>query len=131
MLFKGDSVRELAGRLRIDPEGLESTIREYNATAERGTEQFGRSVSTPLGLPLYGVKVWVALHHTQGGLLVNTDAQVLRPDGSTTPNLYAGGGAAVGVSGPGPEGYLPGNGLLQAIGLGKRAADHAAGSLYG
>ena len=79
--------------------------------------------------PYYGIKVTVALYHTQGGLKVNTDAQVLRADGSIIPHLYAGGGVAVGVSGKGLEGYLPGNGLLASLGLGMIAAEHAVASL--
>ncbi len=129
LLFVADTPEDLANLLGIDPNSLRDTVEEYNRTAEQGTDAFGRSVSAPLGTPLYGVKVWVAMHHTQGGLVVNIDAQVLRPDGSIISNLYAGGGAAAGVSGHGPEGYLPGNGLMQALGLGKRAGDHAAASL--
>jgi fumarate reductase flavoprotein subunit len=53
----------------------------------------------------------------------------LRADGSVIPNLYAGGGVAVGVSGKGLEGYLPGNGLLASLGLGLIAAEHAVASL--
>jgi fumarate reductase flavoprotein subunit len=58
-------------------------------------------------------------------LKVNANGQVLRADGSIIPNLYAGGGVAVGVSGKGLEGYLPGNGLLASLGLGMLAAEHA------
>ena len=79
--------------------------------------------------PLYGIKVRVALYHTQGGLRVNVDGQVLRADGSVIPNLYAGGGVATGVSGSGMEGYLPGNGQLASLGLGMIAGAHAAASL--
>ena len=71
----------------------------------------------------------VALFHTQGGLRVSPDGQVLRPDGSIVPNLYAGGGVATGISGKGLEGYLPGNGLLASLGLGMRAGAHAVESL--
>jgi fumarate reductase flavoprotein subunit len=60
---------------------------------------------------------------------VSPDGQVLRADGSVIPNLYAGGGVAVGVSGTGLQGYLPGNGLLASLGLGMRAAEHAVDSL--
>jgi fumarate reductase flavoprotein subunit len=72
-----------------------------------------------------------ALYHTQGGLKVNAKGQVLRTDGSIIPNLYAGGGVVVGVSGKGLEGYLPGNGLLPSLGLGMLAAEHAVASLNG
>jgi fumarate reductase flavoprotein subunit len=37
------------------------------------------------------------------------------------PNLFAGGGAACGVSGSGDSGYLSGNGLLSAVVLGYAA----------
>lgn len=56
-----------------------------------------------------------ALFHTQGGLAVDEDARVLDRTGRPFPNLFAGGGAACGVSGPDASGYLSGNGLLTAI----------------
>lgn len=86
--------------------------------AER-TDQFGRSFGNkPLTPPYCGVRVTGALFHTQGGLCVNENAQVLRTDGTTINNLFAGGGAACGVSGKGDSGYLSGNGLLSAVVLG-------------
>ncbi len=57
------------------------------------------------------------------------DGQVLRTDGTVIDGLYAGGGAAMGVSGSGMEGYLPGNGQLASLGLGMIAGEHAAESL--
>jgi fumarate reductase flavoprotein subunit len=58
-----------------------------------------------------------ALFHTQGGLKVDGTARVLG-GGTPIPGLYAAGGAAVGISGHGAAGYLAGNGLLSALGLG-------------
>jgi fumarate reductase flavoprotein subunit len=52
---------------------------------------------------------------------------VLRVDGSPVPGLYAGGGAAEGLCGEGSGGYMSGNGLLSALGLGWLAGRHAAG----
>ena len=120
---------ELATQLGIDGNGLSQTIRDYNRVAPNGRDAFGRALSKPFNAPFYGIKVTVALYHTQGGLKVNPNGQVLRPDGSIIPNLYAGGGVAMGISGKGLEGYLPGNGLLASLGLGMRAADHAVESL--
>ena len=57
---------------------------------------------------------------------VATFWRVLRTDGSVIPNLYAGGGTAAGISGDGADGYLSGNGLLSALGLGLIAGEHAA-----
>jgi fumarate reductase flavoprotein subunit len=129
ILKKAQTAEELAGRLGIDADGLKQTIQDYNSVAGGGKDAFGRTLPEPFSAPLYGIKVTVALYHTQGGLKVSPDGQVLRPDGSVIPNLYAGGGVAVGVSGKGLEGYLPGNGLLASLGLGMRAGEHAAESL--
>lgn len=129
LLARARTPRELARKLGIDADGLEETVRQSNSVAGRGPDPFGRTLPAPLEAPLYGIKVKVALYHTQGGLKVNIDSQVLRPDGSIIPNLYAGGGVAVGVSGLGMEGYLPGNGQLASLGLGMIAGEHAAGSL--
>ena len=101
------------------------------ALTSGGKDAFGRSLPQSLTEPFYGIKVTVALYHTQGGLKVTPDGQVLRGDGSIIPNLYAGGGVAVGVSGKGLEGYLPGNGLLASLGFGMRAAEHAVAALVG
>ena len=131
-LLKAETPAELAGKLGINAEGLEQTIRECNALAAGGDKDaFDRVLPQPLEGPCYGIKVTVALYHTQGGLKVNADGQVIRADGSVIPNLYAGGGVAVGVSGKGLEGYLPGNGLLASLGLGMIAAEHAVASLNG
>lgn len=72
--------------------------------------------------PFYAVRVQGALLHTQGGLVVNNRAQVMGTDGNRIPGLYACGGAAAGISGHGADGYLSGNGLLSAMGLGYLAS---------
>ncbi len=128
LFLEGGTAAELAEKLGIDPAGLADTIRAYNA-AVGGHDAFGRAVTVALGTPLYGIRVTVALYHTQGGIRVNPDGQVLRKDGSVIPNLYAGGGVAAGVSGDGMDGYLPGNGQLASLGLGFIAAGHAVRSI--
>ena len=101
----------------------------------RGERQcpFGRSFkSNPvLQTPFYAAKVTGALFHTQGGLVVDGRARVLRKTGSPLPNLFAGGGAARGVSGPGGWGYLAGNGLLTATTFGRLAGETAAELVQG
>jgi fumarate reductase flavoprotein subunit len=84
----------------------------------------------PLVPPLYATRVVPGLFHTQGGLRVDEQARVLRPDGSTIPNLFAGGGAAAGISGrAGGAGYASGNGLLTALGLGWIAGRRAGAEI--
>lgn len=119
------TIEDLARGFRIDPAALRQTFDAYQASAARGNDEFGRTVFATLTAPFYGIRVTGALLHTQGGLVVNKDAQVTRTNGSVLPNLYAGGGVAAGVSGHGPGGYLSGNGLLTAVGFGYLAGKHA------
>ena len=116
---QSDTVEGLAQELGLPADILAQTIRDL---PWGGQDSFGRSFGkTPLTAPYCGVRVTGALFHTQGGLQVNDRAQVMRPDGSAIGNLFAGGGAACGVSGKGDSGYLSGNGLLGAVVLGRLA----------
>ncbi|KAA3515866.1 FAD-dependent oxidoreductase [Agrobacterium rosae] len=110
-----------------------STIREefeaIETSARTGEpDRFGRNFTPDqlLSAPFYAVKVNGALFHTQGGLVIDAEARVLREDGTVLPNLLAGGGAARGVSGDSNYGYLSGNGLLTATSFGRLAGITAA-----
>ena len=81
---------------------------------------------TRLHPPYRAIRVTGGLLHTQGGLAVDGKARVLDRAGRPFPNLFAGGGAACGVSGPAHWGYLSGNGLLSAVTLGYVAGQEAA-----
>ena len=116
-----DALSEMIG---VPADRLAAAIAE---TALSGVDRFGRDLSETRALeaPFYAVRVTGALFHTQGGLAIDGEARVLRDDGGPFPNLFAAGGAAVGVSGPDISGYLSGNGLLTAIALGRIAGEAA------
>jgi fumarate reductase flavoprotein subunit len=120
-----DTPSELAGKVGLDADGLAGTMAAYNSAAGGdGDDAFGRTAFAlaPLQAPYAAVKVKPGLFHTQGGLLVDTEARVRRTAGGTVPNLFAGGGAAAGISGrDGALGYASGNGLITALVLGRRA----------
>ncbi len=120
----GDTIEALAAACGLDPVRLAATMA---AIPQPGIDAFGRRFQgPPLAAPYHAVKVTGALFHTQGGLDIASDARVVRTDGTTMPNLFAAGGAAVGVSGSGDSGYLSGNGLLAAVVLGRIAGETAA-----
>lgn len=111
----------------------QSTLVETLASIERfrtgeANDALGRDFSQCPALkpPYVAVRVTGALFHTQGGLMIDDVARVVREDGSTFANLFAGGGAACGVSGPDVSGYLSGNGLLTAVAFGFVAGENAA-----
>jgi fumarate reductase flavoprotein subunit len=121
-----DDVPALAEAMGVEPGPLGRTLDAADAAA-RGTsaDPHGRAYwAAPLEPPYAAVRVHPCLFHTQGGLVVDEHARVLRADGTPLPGLYASGGAAMGISGHGSAGYLAGNGLLPALGLAYLAADH-------
>jgi fumarate reductase flavoprotein subunit len=128
-VIEGANVEALADAARLPAGALAETVAAVAAlTRGEGSDPFGRDFTgkPELAGPWYAAKVTGALFHTQGGLVVDRDARVMKGDGTPFPNLFAGGGAARGVSGPGADGYLAGNGLLAATTLGKLAGRAAA-----
>lgn len=121
-----DALAKLAG---LPANALAETFAAA-ARMQRGEarDPYGRDFTSkpPLAPPYCAIKVTGALFHTQGGLVIDRDARVLRADGTALPNLFAGGGAACGVSGSFAAGYLSGNGLLTAVTLGRLAGEGAA-----
>ena len=124
---------ELAVAYELDAAVLSQQIEQYNAAASGKMgdafrrREFGLA---PLKPPFYACRVVPGMFHTQGGLRIDREARVLRASGEPVPNLYAGGGAAAGISGrSGALGYASGNGLLTAGALGRIAALSAARAL--
>lgn len=128
-LRSADSLEALALRCGMEAGVLVQEVRAMEAAREQGKpDRFGRrhEGTAPLAPPFHAIKVTGALFHTLGGLTVDAQAQVTGPQGVPLPNLFAGGGAARGISGPGATGYLPGAGLCMAITLGRIAGRAAA-----
>lgn len=137
---RADSVEQLALAIGIPPERLRASVESVNRLIEQASaapdaasavDEWGRRFrdATKITPPYYAVRVTGALFHTQGGLVVDECARVQRSDGEPMPNLFAGGGAARGVSGDSDFGYLSGNGLLSAVSLGWIAGNSAARSV--
>jgi len=115
--------------LQVPVSALCETLAEVEAMQSGARDDpYGRDFrSRPLlQAPYYAVKVTGALFHTQGGLEIDIHARVLTGAGTPLPNLFAGGGAARGISGANVWGYLSGNGLLTAITQGRIAGLAAA-----
>jgi fumarate reductase flavoprotein subunit len=131
-ILAAPTIEALAQRARLPAPTLAVTHAEVEALKRAGgTDGFGRSFrdAPALAPPFHAVRVAGALFHTQGGLVVDGAARVLRPDGRPLPNLWAAGGAACGVSGSRASGYLSGNGLLAAVGLGWLAGRSAGAAI--
>lgn len=119
---------KLAEELGIPADALATTVDQVTDYVRGQADPYGRNFATKPALqsPYYAVKVTGALFHTQGGIVVDDNARAIKVDGRPFPNLFAGGGAACGVSGSSDRGYLSGNGLLTAVVLGRLAGASAA-----
>ena len=126
---RADTIEALATACGLPEAQLADTMqRVANLAAGHDRDEFGRrfSADEPLRAPYFAIRVTGALFHTQGGLVVDREARVVSGDGTPLPNVFAGGGAARSVSGPGEWGYLPGMGLATAVTLGRIAGQAAA-----
>jgi len=94
-IIKATSIAELAKRISIDAQTLESTITRYNNYCKEGNDaDFGRSresIKAIEGPPYYAIPVGPVLVNTQGGARRDKEARVLDPDGRPIPGLYAAG----------------------------------------
>jgi fumarate reductase flavoprotein subunit len=131
MVKSAPDIAGLATIIGVPAAALKKTVDDCIAFANRkGEDSFGRDFTKNPALsgegPYFAAKVTGALFHTQGGLVVDHKARVLRQDGSVMPNLFAGGGTARSISGPGVWGYLPAAGLCMAVTLGRLAGQSAA-----
>ncbi|MEP7031415.1 MAG: FAD-dependent oxidoreductase [Pseudolabrys sp.] len=131
-LVSGDTIQALADALHVPEVTLTAEWAEVEAAKTKsGRDRYGRQFTPEQRCvpPLHAVKVTGALFHTQGGLVIDAKARVTRQGGTPLPNLFAAGGAAVGISGSTAAGYLSGNGLLTAIVLGRLAGQAATAGL--
>ncbi|WP_261389216.1 flavocytochrome c [Ferrimonas balearica] len=124
MLSKADTIEELAKITGMD--ALAKTAEDYNRYQANGNDEaFGRE-DMPLNLtqpPFYAVKVAPGIHHTMGGVAVDTNSNVLNLQSWPIPGLYAAGEVTGGVHG---YNRLGGNAIADTVVFGRRAGEHAA-----
>ena len=128
LLKEGNSIVKLAEAINVTAAELEATLNRYNAQQKAGTdEDYGRSAAQMTAAlevaPYYAVCVTPAIHHTMGGLSVNTSTQVLKADGTPIPGLYAAGEVTGGLHG---ANRLGGNGVADIVVNGRLAGIAAA-----
>ncbi len=127
LLIAGNTIAELASNTGIPEENLTKSLERYNTQQKAGVdEDFGRSATGMIALetaPFYVVRVKPAIHHTMGGLSVNTETQVLTSDGKPIPGLYAAGEVTGGLHG---ANRLGGNGVGDIVVNGRLAGLAAA-----
>ena len=143
---QADSIRELAEKIGVDPDGLEKEIQKWNEYCEqgedpdyhRGTIQFealtngGGSPEKNLGKiekgPFYALPIYLGALGTNGGPKINENGQVVNFNGEPIKGLYAAGNASGNPLGP----IYPSAGgtIGPAMVFGFLAGQHAANSIH-
>lgn len=133
-VWKADTIEELGRIIAADPDNdglmdisnLTSTVQRYNELCRGGKDlDFHRPENSLAPLedpPYYAVKLWPGGPNTQGGPMRNIKCQVLRPDGTPVPRLYACGelGSFFGML------YNGGGNIAEIIAMGSLAGENVA-----
>jgi 3-oxo-5alpha-steroid 4-dehydrogenase len=128
--WAADSVAELETEMGLPVGALEQTVSYYNEHAARGADPLfhkGQRWLQPL-VPPYAVidlrqQAFPMSAFTMGGLRTAVGGEVLRPDGSAIPGLYAAGRATSALA---VSGYCSGISLGDCSFFGRRAGQSAA-----
>ena len=125
IVYEAATVAELAQTIGADEATLTATMADFAAAVENGdADEFGREgLELPLTTPnFYACLVAPAIHHTMGGLKINTAAEVLNEEGNAIAGLFAAGEVTGGVHG---ANRLGGNAVTDIVVFGKTAGASA------
>lgn len=124
-LFRDDTLEGLAKQVGMDPDNLVQTIKTYNHDVDEGKDPefhknvFGLKCVKP---PFYATPRKPAIHHTMGGLVIDTKSHVLNKEGKAIAGLYSAGENAGGIH---AGNRLGGNSLADIFTFGRIAANTA------
>jgi len=128
-VFMADSIEELAEKLGIDPEALADTVDEYNDMCDSADTQFykPRKFMKPIRkAPFYAGAFRPSGYGTLGGIKIDSDCAVLKPDWDRVPGLFACGTDTCTIYGDSYMFLLPGNTMGYCLNTGRFAGEGAA-----
>lgn len=126
LVTEAATVEELATALGVDAATLATTIETYNGYVADGADPDFDRPDMPRDLataPYYYVEVGPAVHHTMGGIEINTTTEVINQEGNVVAGLFAAGEVTGGVHG---ANRLGGNALSDITTFGRIAGQSAA-----
>ena len=130
MACEGATYEELAKNMGLDEEGIanfQETMEVWNqAVADGEDKEFGRNNGMDADLstaPFYAIRIAPGIHHTMGGIKIDTDTEVIDTNGDVIPGLYAAGETTGGVHG---GNRIGGNAVCDFVVFGRIAGLNAA-----
>ena len=121
----GKTYEELGEAMGVDADTFAKTMDTWNSYVDaKNDPDFGRTAFTNKldTAPYYAIKVQPGVHHTMGGLKINTNTEVLNKDGNVIEGLYAAGEVTGGVHG---ANRLGGNAVADFVVFGRIAGANA------
>ncbi len=117
-----DTLEELAEKLDMDPATLQATVDQFNAAVDGAEDEFGRTLFTTKleNGPWVATPRQACVHHTMGGVTIDTETRVLDEAGSPIAGLYAAGEVTGGIHG---GNRLGGNAVVDTVVFGKLAGE--------
>ncbi len=126
LTVQADTIEGLAEQLGIDGTVLAKTLADWNECVKNQRDpEFGRSTGMNADLttaPYYAIKIAPGIHHTMGGVKIDTAAQVINTEGQPIAGLFAAGEVTGGVHG---GNRLGGNAVADIVIFGRIAAQSA------
>ena len=125
IVTEAETPEELGEAVGIDGAALAETLSAYAGYQESGTDaEFNReSMELPLTTPKYYAALCApAIHHTMGGVKINTSCEALKEDGTPVAGLFAAGEVTGGVHG---ANRLGGNAVTDIVVFGRIAGTSA------
>lgn len=127
LVFRADSLAELAGQMNVPAERFEETVAQWNEDAAEGVDTaYGREAALePLDTPpFYAFETFSTMFDNSGGIKIDTEARVVTVEDQAIPRLYAAGQLTGGVIGE----HYPGSGtaLNAGVTFGRIAGANAA-----
>ena len=126
IVFRADTIEELAEQIGIDPQVLRETHDKFNNYVKAGKDNdFGRTLFGEQidKAPFYASPRVPTVHHTMGGIEIDLETHALDANGKTIPGLLAAGEVTGGIHG---ANRLGGNALVDIHVFGKTAGEEAA-----
>lgn len=124
-LYRDDTLEGLAKQIGVDPEIFVTTIKNYNSYVDAGYDPEFDKGGFDLKCekaPFYATPRKPAVHHTMGGLKIDTTTHVINEAGQRISGLYAAGEVAGGLH---AGNRLGGNSLTDIFTFGRIAGQTA------
>ncbi|MEE6663211.1 flavocytochrome c [Limosilactobacillus fermentum] len=122
LVVHGDTVEDLAEKLKMDPATLKQTVTTWNQAVESHDDaEFHRTTGMDRGITkpgFFAIHIAPAIHYTMGGIHVTPKTQVLDGNGDIIQGLFAAGEVAGGLHG---NNRVGGNSIAETIVFGRQA----------